>query len=76
MKTRTIIIYELVEPVANENFFTYNRYEALGRYAREWIVYEKHITMSKPSRFVQTEQVVTIAWNNNPEFEEKQDEYY
>jgi hypothetical protein len=75
MESQTIVEYETIEPVTNESFFTYERYEALSRYAGEWIVYERHITKGKPSQFVQTEQIITIAWNNNPEFEEEQDEY-
>ena len=75
METQTIVEYEIIEPVTNKSFTTYNRYEALDHYAKESIVYEKHITTSNPSRHVQTRQVVTITWNNNPEFEEEQDEY-
>jgi len=76
METQTIVVYVVVEPVSNDSFTTYNRYEALDHHAKESIVYEKHITTSKPSQFVQTKQIATIAWNNNPEFEEEQDEYY
>ena len=75
METQTIVEYEVIEPVSNNSFITYERYVALEHYANESIVYEKHITTSKPSQFVQTEQTVTILWNYNPEFEEEQDEY-
>ena len=72
METQTTVVYELIEPVSNKRFFTYNRFEALDYYEKKWIVYERHITLGNPSRYVQAEQRVTITWNDNPEFEEEQ----
>ena len=69
METQTTVEYELVEPVTNKQIFTYNRFEAIDYYERDWLVYERHITLGNPSQFVQAEQRVTIMWNNNPEFE-------
>jgi acyl-ACP thioesterase len=69
METQTTVEYEVIIPETNKRFFTRSRDEALDYYEREWIVYERHITMGNPSQFVQAQQIVTIAWNNNPEFE-------
>ena len=69
METQTTVEYELIEPMSNKRYFTYNRFEALDRFAEDWMVYERHITLGNPSQFVQTEQRVTIMWNYNPEFE-------
>ena len=74
MKMQTIVKYEVIEPMSNRRFFTYNREVALDRYYEKGaIVYEKHKTIGNPSRFVQTEQIVTMAWNDNPEFDEEED---
>jgi hypothetical protein len=74
MESQTIVEYELIEPVSNTEKITFDRYEALEHYDAEWLVYERHITRGNPSRFVQAEQIVTISWNNNPEFEEEQND--
>jgi len=71
METQTIVEYEVVDLVSDENFFTYDRYVALEHYEQGAMIYERHSTMGNPSRFVQAEQIVTIMWNNNPEFEEE-----
>ena len=75
MEMQTFVFYELIEPVSNRKIETDCRWEALDCYARDWLVYEKHKTIGNPSRFVQAEQIITRAWNNNPEFEEEQDGY-
>ena len=76
MESQTTVEYEVIESMSNKRFFTYSREEALDHYEMESMVYERHITRGNPSRHVQTEQRVTIAWNNNPEFEEERGEYY
>ena len=70
METQTIVEYEVIEPVSNKHFFTDNRFEAFDHIEKGSIIYERHKTIANPSRFVQTEQRVTIAWNDNPELEE------
>ena len=70
MKMQTIVKYEVIEPVSNVRFFTHNPDVALDRYAEEWIVYEKHKTIGNPAWFVQTEQTVTITWNNTLNLED------
>ena len=71
MESQTTIEYEIIEPITNKRFFTFSREEALDYYAKESIVYERHTTTGNPSQYVQTRQIVTITWNNNPEFEEE-----
>jgi len=73
METQTVVEYELVIPETNESFFTRSRDAALDVFAKNWTVYERHKTIGNPSCFVQTEQMVTILWNNNPEFEKKEE---
>ena len=75
MEMQTIVEYEIVEPMSNEMHITYDYYEALDCFEKEWTVYERHITTGNPSLSIQTRQIVTITWNNNPEFEEQQYEY-
>jgi hypothetical protein len=72
MESQTRVEYEVIDTETNEQFFTDDHFEALNRFAEEWMVYERHITLGNPSRFVQTEQKVTILWNYNPEFEEEE----
>ena len=74
METQTIVEYVVIEPVSNKDFTTYSRLEALDHYEKESIVYERHITTGNPSPFIQARQIVTITWNNNPEFEEEQND--
>jgi len=61
--------------VSNDVFVTQDRFLALEHYDKECLVYEHHVTKSKPSQFVQAEQKIALNWNNNPEFEEGQDEH-
>ena len=75
METQLIITYEIIEPVSNKSIVTESRYEALDFYEQNYIVYERHETMSKPSQFTQTLCRVTMAWNDNPEFKETYDGY-
>ena len=74
METQLIITYEIIEPVSNKSIVTESRYEALDFYEKNYIVYEKHDTLSQPSVFTQTLCRVTMAWNDNPEFKETYDE--
>ena len=75
MESQIFITYEVIEPVSNKSFITESRYEALDFYEKDYVVYERHDTLSKPSLFTQTRCRVTMAWNNNPEFKETYDGY-
>jgi len=70
METHTIVEYEVIEPVSNGRFFTRSLDEALDHYEKDYLVYEKHKTISRTSRFSQTQVVVVVRWNNNPEIKE------
>ena len=73
MEMQTVVEYEVIETVSNRRFFTESRFEALDHYENGSLVYERHKTRGNPSRFVQAEQIITMMWNNNPEFEEEYD---
>ena len=69
METQTIVLYEILAPVSNESFITDSRYEALGHYDDGSTVFERHRTLTQPSVNTQTSTLVTLRWNNNPDFD-------
>ena len=73
METQTIVEYELIIPETNESVTTRSRDAALDVFEKNWTVYERHTTTGNPSQHVQARQIVTITWNNNPEFERKEE---
>ena len=69
MKTQTIVIYEVVLPDTNERTYTYSREQALEYYNSHYMVFEKHIAKYKPSVFSDMQTIVSLRWNNNPDFD-------
>ena len=69
METQIAILYEVVLPDTNEREYTYSREMALECYYDEYMVFEKHITKYKPSIFTDTQTIVSMRWDNNPEFD-------
>jgi hypothetical protein len=69
MESQNFIKYELVDPVSNRSIMTESRDEAIAYYEKGRLIYEHHVTISIPSPFVSTQQLVTMTWNNNPYFE-------
>lgn len=68
METQIIVLYEVVLPDTNERAVTYSREQALEYYYDEYMVFEKHITKYKPSTLTDTQTIVSLRWDNNPEF--------
>ena len=71
METQTTVLYEITLPETNKYFETESRVEALSYYDEEYMVFEKHQTVTQPSVNTQTHTVVIMRWNNNPDFEEE-----
>ncbi len=70
MDSQYYIEYELVDPVTNQRHYTTDRDEALGYLEEGWLVWEHHNTICQPSLFTSTRVIVTMRWNNNPDFQE------
>ena len=70
MKTLNFVEYELCDPVSNRRLITDSYEEALAYYEKEWLVYENHVTIGRPSAFTQAKLILTTTWNNNPDFVE------
>ncbi len=68
MDSQLDVEYEVIDPVTNQQYITDTRYEALAFYKDGWLVVERHVTKYKPSAHTQTEVIVRMSWNNNPEF--------
>ena len=68
METQTEVYYEITLPDTNKSFVTDSRVEALDYYDRDFMVFEKHRTVTQPTVNTQTRTVVTLRWNNNPDF--------
>ena len=68
METQTIVHYEITRPETNKGFETDSRVEALSYYDEHYMVFEKHRTVTQPTVNTQTSTVVTLRWNNNPDF--------
>ena len=71
METQTTVLYEIVVEETNKTFTTESRRDALDYYEEGYSVFEKHRTVTQPSVNTQTCTIVTLRWNNNPEFEEE-----
>jgi len=69
MKTQTFVEYELVDPVSNLYITTESQVEAVDSFEKGWLVYEHHNTITIPSPFVSTREVVSVKWNENPYYE-------
>ena len=76
MKSEIDIIYEVIDPVTQENFVTADRYVAEHHYEKGYTVNETHRTMTRLSPFSQTRLYVVSCWNDedsedvNPEIKE------
>jgi hypothetical protein len=68
MKHSSGVIYEVIVPETNEMFVTLSRESALDYYYRDYMVFERQISQTTPSVNTQTRVVVTMRWNNNPDF--------
>jgi len=68
MNTQTTVLYEVIVPETNERIITYSREQALEYYHEEHIIFERHITVTRPSVFTDTQVRVAWRWDNNPEF--------
>jgi hypothetical protein len=69
MDATYIIKYECVDQVKDKFLWTQDYFEAAGYYKDSWIVIEHHITITRPSAFASTKQIISFQWNNNPDFE-------
>jgi len=68
METQTTVLYEVIVPETNERIITYSREQALEHYHDLCMVFERHITKTKPSEFTDTQTIISLRWNNNPDF--------
>lgn len=71
MDTQNFVEYELVNPATDRRYFTESRAEALGYFEKGWLVFENQISVFRPSLYTATKTVVTMLWNDNPEFGEQ-----
>jgi len=69
MKVQTFVEYELVDPVSNQYITTESYGKAIDSFEKGWLVYEHHNTVTIPSPFVSTREVVSVKWNENPYYE-------
>ncbi len=70
MDTSEFVEYEVVNLETDRRHFTDSREEAMGYFERGWLVFENRTAMFRPSIFTSTKTIVTLLWNNNPEFQE------
>jgi hypothetical protein len=76
MESQFFITYEVVDPASQEvEFITEDRYIAESHYEKGYTVSEKHITVTRLSRFTETRTYAALYWhdedeNVNPEIEE------
>jgi hypothetical protein len=64
MNSQFNIIYEIIDPVTRESFFTEDRYIAEYHYEEKSCdVYEHHITTTKLSSFTKARQDITLYWH-------------
>lgn len=68
MDTEFVILYEIVEPVSNNRFFTSIRDEALEYLESNYMVFEHHKTITQASPYIQSGAYVTLQWHLNPNF--------
>lgn len=70
------ITYEVIDPATQEiDFVTTDRFVAERYYKRGYTVYERHTTITRLSRFTETQSHTAKHWhdedkNVNPEIEE------
>ena len=69
MERKDTIEYEVHDPVSNKEFTTLSRDEAAAYFEEEWIVIERQVTICRPSLLTESRMIVSVYWNNNPEFE-------
>jgi len=69
METQAFVEYELVDPVSNQSIVTESRHTAIDSFENGWLVFEHHNTVTLPSPFVSTREVVSVKWSENPYFE-------
>ncbi len=69
MDTQSYAEYELIDPVSNKRHMTESRDEAVAYFEKEWTVIERQVSVCRPSLYTETELIVKLTWNNNPEFE-------
>ena len=68
METQTTVLYEIIDPHTEERIVTYSRVQALEHYHNQCIVFERHITKTRPSLCTDTQVIVSWRWDNNPDF--------
>jgi len=68
MEKQDITEYYVYEPVYNKGFTTWSRDEAIAYFEREWVVIERQISVCRPSLLTESRMIVSVYWNNNPEF--------
>ncbi|MCL2742886.1 MAG: hypothetical protein FWE67_03450 [Planctomycetaceae bacterium] len=64
-----VIKFECIEIVEGKSFWTQDYFEAGAYYKRGWNIIEHHVTVTRPSLFSSTKQIVSFQWNDNPDFE-------
>ena len=69
MEKQDDIVYEVYDPISNKGFTTWSRDEIISFFEEEWVVIERHTTKYRPSLYTESQIIVSIFWNNNPEFE-------
>jgi hypothetical protein len=69
MDSQILVKYRIWNPVDQKAFTTESRIEALAYYEKGWMVVEKHKIIVRASIHNVTETIVSMGWNNNPEFE-------
>ncbi len=73
MDSQSYVEYELVNPATDRRITTSSREEAIAYFDEDWIVYEHHVTVGRPSRYASMRAEMSVLWNNNPEFNLKED---
>ena len=71
MDVHTYTEYEIIDSITNEKLVTQERYVALACYKADDVVYERHVTVHRPTLDTQTYLAITRLWTYNPEFEEE-----
>ena len=70
MDSQLFVEYEIVD-ATNKSFITTSHDEAVDYFLRNWQVFEIHRTVVKMSKFTTATQMVSTAWNGNPQIERK-----
>ena len=61
------IEYEVIDPVLNVRVLTKSRQEALARFEKKCIVYERHNTVYRHSMYEESRFVLTNWWHSHPQ---------